>query len=147
MMLGAASAMTWYETFFLFYWSYFVQSIQYQRYGIQCLLFFLTNKFQMQASAGSAENIRDDLNGLDKAVSAVLGLRTIEHNQLLVSIAKSKITKHQDEKMRESQSQKNLFGYMICLFRYACFLSCPFLDALTFFTGPVCFCWWEITLC
>ena len=52
----------------------------------------------MQASAGNAENIRDDLNGLDKAVSAVLGLRTIERNQLLVSIAKSKFTKHRDEK-------------------------------------------------
>jgi signal recognition particle subunit SRP68 len=38
----------------------------------------------MQASAGNAENIRDDLNDLDKAVSAVLGLRTIERNQLLV---------------------------------------------------------------
>ncbi|TVU25631.1 hypothetical protein EJB05_28134 [Eragrostis curvula] len=50
------------------------------------------------ASAGNAENIRDDLNGLDKAVSAVLGLRTIERNQLLVSIAKSKFTKHRDEK-------------------------------------------------
>jgi signal recognition particle subunit SRP68 len=62
----------------------------------------------MQASAGNAENIRDDLNDLDKAVSAVLGLRTIErnqllvffeeNNQLLVSIAKSKFTKHRDEK-------------------------------------------------
>ncbi|CAM0950248.1 unnamed protein product [Alopecurus aequalis] len=50
------------------------------------------------ASAGNAENIRDDLNGLDKAVSAVLGLRTIERNQLLVSIAKSKFAKHRDEK-------------------------------------------------
>ncbi|VAI15525.1 unnamed protein product [Triticum turgidum subsp. durum] len=50
------------------------------------------------ASAGSAENIRDELNGLDKAVSAVLGLRTIERNQLLVSIAKSKFAKHRDEK-------------------------------------------------
>lgn len=50
------------------------------------------------ASAGNAENIRDELNGLDKAVSAVLGLRTIERNQLLVSIAKSKFAKHRDEK-------------------------------------------------
>ncbi|XP_062182646.1 uncharacterized protein LOC133886813 isoform X2 [Phragmites australis] len=50
------------------------------------------------ASAGNAENIRDDLNGLDKAVSAVLGLRTIERNKLLVSIAKSRFTKHRDEK-------------------------------------------------
>lgn len=38
------------------------------------------------------------MNGLDKAVSAVLGLRTIERNQLLVSIGKSKFTKHRDEK-------------------------------------------------
>lgn len=52
----------------------------------------------MQASAGNAENTRDDLNGLDKTVSAVLGLRTIERNQLLVTIAKSKFTKHRDEK-------------------------------------------------
>ncbi|KAG8089761.1 hypothetical protein GUJ93_ZPchr0011g28225 [Zizania palustris] len=50
------------------------------------------------ASAGNAENIRDELNGLDKAVSAVLGFRTIERNQLLVSIAKSKFTKNRDEK-------------------------------------------------
>ncbi|KAE8795854.1 signal recognition particle subunit SRP68 [Hordeum vulgare] len=50
------------------------------------------------ASAGNAENIRDELNGLDKAVSAVLGLRTIERNQLLVSIAKSKFAKHRDDK-------------------------------------------------
>ena len=57
-----------------------------------------SNLCQMQASAGNAENIRDDLNGLDKAVSAVLGLRTIERNLLLVSIAKSKFAKHRDEK-------------------------------------------------
>jgi signal recognition particle subunit SRP68 len=69
------------------------------------------------ASAGKAEDIRDVLNGLDKAVSVVLGLRTVERNQLLVSIAKSKFTKHRDEKMSESRSQKNLFGYMICLFK------------------------------
>ncbi|MBA0548005.1 hypothetical protein Golob_019129 [Gossypium lobatum] len=50
------------------------------------------------ASAGSAENVKDDLNGLDKAVSAVLGQRTIERNQLLVSIAKSKLTRRRDDK-------------------------------------------------
>ncbi|KAB1217532.1 Signal recognition particle subunit SRP68 [Morella rubra] len=50
------------------------------------------------ASAGNAENVKDDLNGLDKAVSAVLGQRTIERNQLLVSIAKSKLTRRRDEK-------------------------------------------------
>lgn len=42
--------------------------------------------------------MKDDLNGLDKAVSAVLGQRTIERNQLLVSIAKSKLTRRRDEK-------------------------------------------------
>jgi hypothetical protein len=42
--------------------------------------------------------VKDDLNGLDKAVSAVLGQRTIERNQLLVSIAKSKLTRRRDDK-------------------------------------------------
>lgn len=50
------------------------------------------------AAAGNAENVKDDLNGLDKAVSAVLLQRTIERNQLLVSIAKSKFTKNRDDK-------------------------------------------------
>ncbi|WOL14699.1 signal recognition particle subunit SRP68 [Canna indica] len=50
------------------------------------------------ATAGNAENVKDDLNGLDKAISAVLGQRTIERNQLLVAIAKSKFTKHRDDK-------------------------------------------------
>ncbi|XVF54773.1 hypothetical protein PTKIN_Ptkin05aG0208900 [Pterospermum kingtungense] len=50
------------------------------------------------ANAGNAENVKDDLHGLDKAVSAVLGQRTIERNQLLVSIAKSKLTRRRDDK-------------------------------------------------
>ncbi|KAF5730997.1 Signal recognition particle-related / SRP-related isoform 1 [Tripterygium wilfordii] len=49
-------------------------------------------------SAGNAENMKDDLNGLDKAVSAVLGQRTIERNQLLVIIAKSKLIRRRDDK-------------------------------------------------
>ncbi|KAH9623709.1 hypothetical protein KSS87_013423, partial [Heliosperma pusillum] len=49
-------------------------------------------------TAGSAENVKDDLNGLDKAVSAVLGQRTIERNQLLVKIAKSKLTRSRDDR-------------------------------------------------
>lgn len=49
-------------------------------------------------SAGNTENVKDDLNGLDKAVSAVLGQRTIERNQLLVIIAKSKLTRQRDDK-------------------------------------------------
>ncbi|GKE23213.1 signal recognition particle subunit SRP68, partial [Tanacetum coccineum] len=42
--------------------------------------------------------IKDNLSGLDKAIGAVLGQRTIERNQLLVSIAKSKLSKSRDEK-------------------------------------------------
>ncbi|KAA0056008.1 signal recognition particle subunit SRP68 isoform X1 [Cucumis melo var. makuwa] len=49
-------------------------------------------------SAGNAESVKDDLSGLDKAVSAVLGQRTIERNQLLVKIAKSKLVRRHDEK-------------------------------------------------
>ncbi|KAF9671777.1 hypothetical protein SADUNF_Sadunf12G0083900 [Salix dunnii] len=50
------------------------------------------------ASAGNADSVKDDLNGLDKAVGAVLGQRTIERNQLLVSIAKSKLARHREDK-------------------------------------------------
>lgn len=42
--------------------------------------------------------MKDELNGLDKAVSALLGQRTIERNQLLVSLAKSKLNKRRDDK-------------------------------------------------
>ncbi|KAB5532206.1 hypothetical protein DKX38_018876 [Salix brachista] len=50
------------------------------------------------ASAGNADSVKDDLNGLDKAVGAVLGQRTIERNQLLVSIAKSKLARRREDK-------------------------------------------------
>ncbi|KAJ1411890.1 SRP68, N-terminal domain superfamily [Sesbania bispinosa] len=50
------------------------------------------------AATGSAESVKDDLNGLDKAVSAVLGERTIERNLLLVKVAKSKLAKRNDDK-------------------------------------------------
>ncbi|KAF1875778.1 hypothetical protein Lal_00006408, partial [Lupinus albus] len=50
------------------------------------------------ATTGSAESVKDDLNGLDKAVSAVLGERTIERNLLLVKVAKSKLPKRHDDK-------------------------------------------------
>ncbi|CAN8264722.1 unnamed protein product [Cochlearia groenlandica] len=49
-------------------------------------------------SAGNAESVKDDLNGLDKAVGAVLGQRTIERNQLLVKIAKSRLNRKRDDK-------------------------------------------------
>ncbi|KAJ7957176.1 Signal recognition particle subunit SRP68 [Quillaja saponaria] len=50
------------------------------------------------ATAGNAESVKDDLNGLDKAVSAVLGERTIERNLLLVKIAKSKLSRRREDK-------------------------------------------------
>lgn len=42
--------------------------------------------------------MKDDLSGLDKAIGAVLGKRTIERNQLLVTMAKSKLSKARDDK-------------------------------------------------
>lgn len=42
--------------------------------------------------------MKDDLSGLDKAIGAVLGERTIERNQLLVRLAKSKLSKVRDER-------------------------------------------------
>lgn len=50
------------------------------------------------ATTGNSENIKDDLSGLDKAIGAVLDQRTIERNQLLVSIAKSKLNKVREDK-------------------------------------------------
>ncbi|TKY73709.1 Signal recognition particle subunit SRP68 [Spatholobus suberectus] len=50
------------------------------------------------ATAGSAESVKDDLNGLDKAISAVLGERTIERNLLLAKVAKSKLARRRDDK-------------------------------------------------
>ncbi|KAK4410706.1 Signal recognition particle subunit SRP68 [Sesamum angolense] len=50
------------------------------------------------ANTGNSENVKDDLSGLDKAIGAVLGERTIERNQLLVRMAKSKLSKVRDDK-------------------------------------------------
>ncbi|EPS71806.1 hypothetical protein M569_02946 [Genlisea aurea] len=50
------------------------------------------------AVAGNSENLKDELSGLDKAIGALLGKRTIERYQLLVSIAKSKVNKIRDDK-------------------------------------------------
>ncbi|CAN4105396.1 unnamed protein product [Withania somnifera] len=49
-------------------------------------------------TAASSENVKDDLSGLDRAIGAILGQRTIERNQLLVKIAKSKLNKVRDDK-------------------------------------------------
>lgn len=59
-------------------------------------------------TAGNAENMKDDLNGLDKAVNAVLLQRTIERNQLLVTIAKSKFTRHRDDKNEKTTKPEEL---------------------------------------
>ncbi|XP_050375843.1 uncharacterized protein LOC126793381 isoform X2 [Argentina anserina] len=59
-------------------------------------------------NAGGSENVKEDLNGLDTAVSAVLGQRTIERNQLLVSIAKSKLTKRRDDKNERTTKPEEL---------------------------------------
>jgi signal recognition particle subunit SRP68 len=50
--------------------------------------------------------VKDDLNGLDKAVSAVLGQRTIERNQLLVSMAKSKLTRRHDKNEKVTKPEE-----------------------------------------
>ncbi|KAJ4751142.1 Signal recognition particle subunit SRP68 [Rhynchospora pubera] len=67
------------------------------------------------ATAGNAENVKDDLTGLDKAVSAVLGQRTIERNQLLVTVAKSKFRKQNDkgEKVTKPEELVRLYDLLI----------------------------------
>lgn len=60
---------------------------------VNLIVFFL-----LQANTGNSESIKDDLSGLDKAIGAVLGERTIERNQLLVHIAKNKLSKVRDDK-------------------------------------------------
>lgn len=67
-------------------------------YSFYVWVFYIWLYCWFQVTAGNAENVKDDLNGLDKAVSVVLGQRTIERNQLLVSNAKSKISKQRDDK-------------------------------------------------
>lgn len=93
----------------------------------------------MQASIGNAEDIRDDLNGLDKAVSAVLGLRTIERNQLLVSIAKSKFTKNRDEKnerITKPEELVRLYDLLIQVF-FTSFSRCFIMSLQDFVLLPM----------
>lgn len=69
--------------------------------------------------------MKDDLYGLDKAVSAVLGQRTIERNQLLVSIAKSKLTKRRDdknEKLTKPEELVRLYDLLLQVNKFICFL-------------------------
>lgn len=64
--------------------------------------------------------MKDDLNGLDKAVSAVLGQRTIERNQLLVSIAKSKLPKRRDDKNERTTKPEELVRLYDLLLQVSC---------------------------
>ncbi|KAJ3676581.1 hypothetical protein LUZ60_003993 [Juncus effusus] len=64
-------------------------------------------------AAGSAEKMRDELNGLDKAVSAVLGQRTVERNLLLIKVAKSKFAKNKDEKGTKPEELVRLYDLLI----------------------------------
>ncbi|KAH7855630.1 hypothetical protein Vadar_026941 [Vaccinium darrowii] len=59
-------------------------------------------------TAGNSENMKDDLSGLDKAIGAVLGQRTIERNQLLVTVAKSKLSKSRDDKIEKVTKPEEL---------------------------------------
>lgn len=79
--------------------------------------------------------MKDDLNGLDKAVSAVLGERTIERNQLLIRIAKSKLTKQEkNEKPTKPEELVRLYdlllqvknNFMAFWFSFFASLSCQF---------------------
>ena len=73
--------------------------------------------------------MKDDLNGLDKAVSAVLGQRTIERNQLLVTVAKSKLTRRRDdknEKVTKPEELVRLFDLLLqvnYLYLIDCYLA------------------------
>lgn len=66
-------------------------------------------------AAGSAENVKDDLNGLDKAICAVLDQRTIERNLLLVSIAKSKLNRQHDKNEKATKPEELVRLYDLLL--------------------------------
>ena len=72
--------------------------------------------------------MKDDLNGLDTAVCAVLGQRTIERNQLLVTVAKSKLTRRRDgknEKVTKPEELVRLYDLLQVNYLYliACYLA------------------------
>ncbi|XP_078446658.1 signal recognition particle-related / SRP-like protein [Wolffia australiana] len=74
-------------------------------------------------AAGNAESVKDELNGLDKAVSAVLGQRTIERNQLLVKISKSKFGKQRSDKGERGTKPEELVRLYDLLIQNASDLS------------------------
>lgn len=71
--------------------------------------------------------MKEDLNGLDKAVSAVLGQRTIERNQLLVRIAKSKLTRQREDKNEKASKPEELVRLYDLLLQVNCLsYACAF---------------------
>jgi len=56
-------------------------------------------------TAGNTEDVKVELAGLDKAVGCVLVQRTMERNQLLVSLVKSKLSR-QHQGLHEDKSEK-----------------------------------------
>ena len=77
--------------------------------------------------------MKDDLNGLDKAVSAMLGERTIERNLLLVKVAKSKLARRRDDKNDKVTKPEELVRLYDLLLQvdihifFLCKLACIFL--------------------
>lgn len=58
-------------------------------------------------AAGSAEGVKDNLNGVDKAVSCILLQQTMERNQLLVTISKNRLSKQQQHVPKEDKNDKS----------------------------------------
>ncbi|KAG6410646.1 hypothetical protein SASPL_128711 [Salvia splendens] len=75
------------------------------------------------ANTGNSESVKDDLSGLDKAIGAVLGERTIERNQLLVNIAKNKLSKVRDDKNEKVTKPEELVRLYDLLLQNAADLS------------------------
>ncbi|KAI9113467.1 hypothetical protein K1719_015394 [Acacia pycnantha] len=65
------------------------------------------------STAGSAENVKDELYGLDKAVSTALGERTTERNLLLVKVAKSKLADENNEKVTKPEELVRLYDLLL----------------------------------
>ncbi|KAL2649483.1 hypothetical protein R1flu_017611 [Riccia fluitans] len=57
------------------------------------------------AVAGTAEDVREELNGLDRTVSSILLQRTIERNLILVTNAKARLARAQ-KGLREEKGEK-----------------------------------------
>ncbi|KAL9263323.1 Signal recognition particle subunit SRP68-like protein [Drosera capensis] len=66
------------------------------------------SRIRNDLSMAGSESVKDDLIGLDKAVSAVLGQHTINRNLLLVSIAKSKLSRQSDARNRKTSKPEEL---------------------------------------